>query len=266
MFFTDFRRVFAGALTAAVALGSLATTSHAADAPEALYKLEDMTRAFGEMAMQVNGQRVGQLARWTGPIYLAIADTPGMEHVAADAEALVRSLAQVARVPVHRVAADDRRRNFSIMASVRDASGNIPCVSQVDWNEQGRLTSVVVRLNLSNPARLTRCTNHEILHGFGLRAHPDTAFSVLSYRYASQAQLTETDRVVLETLYDRRVPGTGPMDTAAHVACQVIAEKMRITSEGIAAVCGNRPAPPPGGLFASLKGGAGNGPQQNIGQ
>jgi hypothetical protein len=265
MIFINLSRLFAGAMAVALACGFLPSASQAADAPDSIRKLEDMVLAFDEMAVKVNGSRATELARWTGPIYLSIADTPGMERVSAEAEALVRNLAQLAQVPVHRVAANDRRRNFSIVASSRDGTGSTPCVSQVDWDEAGRLTFVEVRLNLNNYGRLSRCANHEIVHGFGLRAHPDSAFSVLSYRYSTQAQLTDTDRVVLAALYDRRVPGTGSMDTTTHVACQVIAEKMQISADAAASVCESRSAPSRGGLFASLKAG-GNRPQENIGQ
>src|SRR5690349_11041482 len=131
MIFVHFRRLFAGAVVAALSFGSLSFAAQAADAPDATRKLEDMVRAFDEMAVKVNGSRASELARWTGPIYLAIADTPGMERVSADAEALVRNLAQLARVPVHRVAANDPRRNFSIVGSTRDSKGATPCLSQV---------------------------------------------------------------------------------------------------------------------------------------
>jgi hypothetical protein len=265
MILTYFRQLFAGALAAAIAFGSISPASHAADTSDATSKLEDMVRAFDEMAIKVNGSRAAELARWTGPIYLAIAETSGMERIAATAEALVRELAQVAQVPVHRVAANDPRRNFSIVASWRDGTGSTPCLSQVDWDGMGRLTSVEVRLNLSNYGRLTRCANHEIVHGFGLRAHPDTAFSVLSYRYSTQAQLTDTDRVVLEALYDRRVPATGSMDTTIRVACQVMGEKLQMPADAAASVCERRSAPSRGGLFASVKGNA-NEPQERIGQ
>ena len=265
MILSNYCRRFAGAMVVAMAMGSMSIASRAADASDAPQKLEDMVRAFDEMAIKVNGSRASELARWTGPIYLAIADTPGMERVAAEAEALVRNLAQLARVPVHRVAANDPRRNFSIVGSKRDGNGGTPCLSQVDWDEAGRLTAVEVRLNLTNYGRLTRCANHEIVHGFGLRAHPDSAFSVLSYKYSTQAQLTDTDRVVLAALYDQRVPATGSMDTTTRVACQVIAEKLRMSADAAAPICERRSAPPRGGLFASLRG-DGNAPQENIGQ
>ncbi len=265
MIFVDFRRLFAGAMAVALAFAPLTSASHAADAAGATQKLEDMVRAFDEMALKVNGSPATELARWTGPIYLSIADMPGVEQVSAEAEALVRNLAQLAGVPVHRVAANDRRRNFAIVPSTRGAAGSTPCLSQVDWDEHGRLTAVEVRLNLSNLARLTRCANHEIVHGFGLRAHPDTAFSVLSYRHANQAQLTETDRVVLEALYDRRVPATGSMDNTSRIACHVIAEKLQIQADAAAPVCGRPSMPPRGGLFASLRGN-GNAPQETIAQ
>src|SRR5690349_17999098 len=128
MILSNFRRLFAGAMVAAIAFASISPASNAADISDPRQKLEDMVRAFDEMALKVNGSRATELARWTGPIYLAIADTPGIERVSAEAEALVRNLAQLARVPVHRVAVNDPRRNFSIVGSTRDSKGSTPCL------------------------------------------------------------------------------------------------------------------------------------------
>ena len=186
-----------------------------------------------------------------------------MERVAGEAERMVRALASVARVNVERVPASDPRRNFYIKASSRDSNGRNPCFSAVDWDDWGRMATVEVNVNLSNYSRLTRCINHEVLHGFGLRSHPATAFSVLSYHYANQATLTETDHVVLATLYDRRVPVTGPMNVIARAACGVLAEKLNMTAEAAEPVCARRTQPSRGGLFASL---GQNGEREKIGQ
>lgn len=246
------RQFAAGALAACVVAGAIIPTSHATDAPDQSRRLEEMVRAFDEAAMRVNGSRAQELARWSGTIYLAIADTPGIERIAGEAERMVRTLASLARVNVERVAVSDPRRNFYIKASARDSNGRNPCFSAVDWDDWGRMGTVEVNVNLSNHARLTRCINHEVLHGFGLRSHPESAFSVLSYHYANQAQLTETDHIVLATLYDQRVPVTGSMTTIARAACGVLAEKLNMTQEAAEPICARRSRPSRGGLFASL--------------
>jgi hypothetical protein len=246
------RHVAAGAAAVWVAAGAIIPTSHAADAPDQIRKLEEMVRAFDQTAMKVNGARARELARWRGTIYLAIASTPGIEHVAGQAERMVRTLAAVARVHVERVAVNDPRRNFHIKASARNSNGRTPCFSAVNWDDWGRMAAVEVNVNLTNRARLTRCINHEVLHGFGLRSHPETAFSVLSYHYTSQAQPTETDHIVLATLYDRRVPATGSLATIARAACGVLAEKLNITAAAAAPICARRGQPSRGGMFASL--------------
>jgi hypothetical protein len=145
------------------------------------------------------------------------------------------------------------------------SNGKTPCLSAVDWDDWGRMAAVEVHVNLTNAARLTRCVNHEVLHGFGLRSHPDTAYSVLSYRYASQAHMTEIDELVLATLYDPRVPATGSMARTAQIACGVMAEKLHMTQEAAAPICARRSTPSPRqGLFASLGGSGAE--RENFGQ
>jgi hypothetical protein len=262
--FIPFRHIGAGVLAAFLSFGAMNVATQAADAPNKRQALEEAVRAFDEMAMRVNGGRATELARWTGPIYLAIADTPGIDRVAADVETLVRNLASVAKVSVERVSVNDPRRNFFVRASTRGSNGSTPCQSAVDWDDRGRMVAVEVQLNLNNLGRLLRCANHEVVHGFGLRAHPDQAFSVLSYKYSDQVHLTDTDQIVLQTLYDARVPVTGSMETVARVACEVMAEKLQMAPETAAPVCAQRTAPARRGLFASVGGNRGQG--ENIGQ
>jgi hypothetical protein len=245
------RNVIAGLLAALVSIAAFSPGSHAADTNAQLRKLEDLAAAFDESALRVNGSRVQELARWTGTIYLAIADTPGIERVAGDIEALVGRLATVARVGVERVAVNDKRRNFYVRASTRESNGSHPCLSAVDWDDLGRIVAVEVHLNLSNHARLSRCARHEVVHGFGLRDHPRQAHSILSYRYADQAQLTEADEIILATLYDPRLPATGPMAQTSRLACGLIAEKLRLAPTAAAPVCLKRGSPAREGLFAA---------------
>ncbi|MBX3501459.1 MAG: hypothetical protein KF889_18620 [Alphaproteobacteria bacterium] len=260
------RHISAGVLAAGLAVSAIIPVTHATDAPDQSRRLEELVRAFDESAMRVNGSRAQELARWTGTIYLAIADTPGLERVAGEAENMVRTLAAFTRVNVERVAVSDPRRNFLIKASTRESNGRTPCLSAVDWDDWGRMATVEVHVNLTNAARLTRCINHEILHGFGLRSHPETAYSVLSYRYVNQAHLTEIDEVVLATLYDPRVPVTGSMPNIARIACGVMAEKLNMTAAAAEPICARRSAPSRQGLFASLSASGSEREREHIGQ
>lgn len=208
------------------------------DTRDRMRQLQTASIAFHETALRVNGVSANELARWNSPIYLAFDDGAALQRAAPDVEAAVRSLAAVARVSVERVAVDDRRRNFIIRASTRSASGATSCFSLVDWDEGGRIIRVEVHLNLSNFSRLRRCINHEVLHGFGLRAHPETAFSVLSYHYATQAEMTGSDRIVLETLYDVRLPAHLSMAATGRIACQLMAERFGIPARAASPVCG----------------------------
>lgn len=247
------------AVTTAVVLSSLSLVApvQASDAPDRQKQLEEVFGAFKDAAMRVQTSRAMELARWTSPIYLAFSDTPGLERARTDVEITVSTLASLVKVPVERVAANDPRVNFLVRASTRNAAGATPCYTVIDWDDTGRLVRVELHLSLLNLDRLTRCTNHEILHGFGLRSHPDTAFSVLSYRYNTQAHLTDTDRIILETLYDARLPTAGSMDSIGRIACGLIADRLHVSSDRAASVCERQHAPVRTSLFGR--------PQENIG-
>ena len=232
-------------------------------AADGLGTLEETFRAFRESAMRVNNIRATELARWTGPIYLAFADTPGLERVRPEVEAAVTALAAVAKVPVERVAASDPRVNFIVRASGRNSMGNTRCFTTIDWDGAGAVTRAELNLNMANSERLTRCVNHEVLHAFGFRDHPGAAYSVLSYKYNTQAHMTDTDRLLLATLYDPRLPATGSVDQIGRVASGLIAERLNISADRTASVCERQVTPPPRtSIFAR----ASSGHRDNIGQ
>jgi hypothetical protein len=210
--------------------------------------LEDAARAFDDAALRVDTSPAVELARWTRPIFLAVA--PDMNAHAGEVETSVQFMASIAKVSFSRVAWGDSRANFLVRASTIQTSGKSPCRSSVDWTDLGHMVRAEVFVNLSNPGRVTRCINHEVMHGFGFRGHAHGSFSVLSYKYAAQAQLTDTDRLMLETLYDPRLkPGT-KVAAAAPVACGIMAEKVRASAEETAALCTARGSGPRRGLVA----------------
>lgn len=231
-----------GARVAVVALtlvGGLAGAGQATDMAGRV-TLEEAARAFDEAALRVDTAPATEMARWTGPIYLAVSDQAGMAVHADEVEAAVRALAAVARVPVTRVAWHDMRANFLVRANISDSPGKSPCRSSVDWTDAGAMVRAEIHVNLANAGRITRCINHEVMHGFGFRGHAHSVFSVLSYKHAHQAHLTDTDRLILEALYDPRLkPGLTVAATSA-AACGILAEKLRATTQDTVNVCHDR--------------------------
>ena len=216
------------ALANAIDSGTLQPV-HASDGPGHL-SLDSLARAFDDAALRVNNAPATELARWADPIYLAIADDAGMAPIAPIAEAAVRALAAVAGVPVARVAWHDRRVNFRVRPGQNDSAGKSPCRSTVDWTESGRMVRAEIYVNLANPDRITRCINHETMHGFGFRSHAHAALSVLSYTHAAQAELTAVDTILIQTLYDRRLKPGMAAEVAAPLACSIIAEMIGATT------------------------------------
>ncbi|TWT04998.1 DUF2927 domain-containing protein [Reyranella sp. CPCC 100927] len=235
------------AFAIAIACGPL-KPADASDGPGHL-SLDGVARAFDDAALRVNNAPATELARWTDPIYLALADDAGMAPIAPAAEAAVRALAAIAGVPVTRVAWRDRRVNFRIQPGQGDRAGKSPCRSTVDWTESGRMVRAEIYVNLANAERITRCINHETMHGFGFRSHAHAALSVLSYTHAGQAELTAVDTILIETLYDRRLKPGMPAETAAPLACSIIAEKIGATAAA-ATLCPGRGATAKRGLAA----------------
>jgi len=212
--------------------------------------LEDAARAFDDAALRIDTSPAVEMARWTGPIYLAVSEGSGMSGYASEVETSVRFMASIARVSVTRVAWGDSRANFLVRGNSGDGSGKSPCRSSIDWNDVGQMVRAEVLVNVANPGRVTRCINHEVLHGFGFRGHAHASFSVLSYKHAAQAQLTDTDRLMLETLYDPRLrPGT-KVAAVSPVACSILAEKLRAPADETAALCTGRGTTPRRGLVA----------------
>jgi hypothetical protein len=206
--------------------------------------LQDAARAFDDAALRVNDAQPADLVRWTGAIFLAVADTDGMRPLAAEIEAAVRTLAAIARVPVSRVDVNDPRRNFLVRQA--DAGGRAACRASV-YSSAGRIAGVEVEIHLGAREAPTRCINHEVMHGFGFRSHAHAALSILSYKQSRQTQLSALDRVMLETLYDPRLrPGMKAAE-AMQAACTVIAGKVGLGAGEAAAQCANRDG---GGQFA----------------
>lgn len=228
-----------GAVWVVLALGFVCSFAIAGRASDTLSpaSLQDATSAFDDAALRVNDSQPADLVRWTGPIFLAVADGDGMQAIAPEVEASVRALAAIARVSVSRVSANDSRRNFLVRQA--DTSGRVACRASV-YSQAGRIAGAEVEVYVGGRGSLTRCINHEVMHAFGFRSHAHAALSILSYKQARQTQLSALDRVMLETLYDPRLhPGMRPADATA-MACAVIAQKLGIAARDAAVQCGSR--------------------------
>jgi hypothetical protein len=201
--------------------------------------LADAARAFDDAALRVSDSRPASLVRWTGPIYLAISDADGLRGLAAEIEASVRTQAAIARVPVTRVDFNDPRRNFVVAPA--DRGGRAACLAGIN-SQAGRIVSVDVAIYLNGRGSLTRCINHEVMHGFGFRSHAHEAMSILSYKMKKQTQISALDRTLIETMYDARLqPGMTP-EAATATAWRILAEKLGVSAAETNAECGNRAA------------------------
>ena len=239
------------AARASLALGFICSFAAAGVASDTLSRgsVTDVARAFEDAALRVNDWQPAEPVRWTRPIFLAIADTGGMRSLGSEIEASVRQMAAVARVSVTRVDANDPRRNFVVRQA--DPGGRAACRAGI-YSQAGHITSVEVEIWLGGRGSLSRCINHEVLHGFGLRSHAHAAASILSYKQTRQTQLSAVDLVMLETLYDPRLQPGMNVASATSTACNVIAEKLNVPARDAVASCGGRE--PPGRQVTAFSG------------
>lgn len=214
--------------------------------------LEQAMKAFDAAALRVDDYALADVARWTVPIYLAIAGYSGMSSVAPEIEAAIRDMARLAKVPMHRVEWGDPRANVRFRPSAGDlgSASNWPCRTSLSWGH-GALQYAEVTVNLANEGRITRCINHEIMHVFGLRSHAHASASVLSYTHSNFTRPSAIDRLMIETLYDTRLtPGTSAA-SATRIACSIMADKLGASESERTRQCQGRDLRN-GGLFTSL--------------
>ncbi len=239
------------AARASLAVGFMCSFATAGLASDTLSRgsLPDVARAFEDAALRVNDWQPAEPVRWTRPIFLAIADGGGMRALAPEIEASVRQMAAIARISVTRVDANDPRRNFVVRQA--DPGGRAACRAGI-YSQAGHITSVEVEIWLGGRGSVSRCINHEVLHGFGFRSHAHAAASILSYKQTRQTDLSAVDRVMLETLYDPRLRPGMNVASATSTACSVIAEKLRVPARDAGAFCGGRE--PAGRQVSALSG------------
>lgn len=191
-----------------------------APTPDAM-SLHEAAEAFDQAALHVDREPADELARWQGTIRLSIAaDVP--RATAELARDLVVSLAGEVGLAVEHVAAGGD------LVIGMDAM----CATALEWDTDGIIHGATVSLARHHPPGSTRCAHHEILHAFGLRAHPATPASVLSYHPQAARQVTALDRLMLRALYDPRLQPSMPIADAPRVARGVLADALRARRQG----------------------------------
>jgi len=77
-----------------------------------------------------------------------------------------------------------------------------------------------------------RCAAHEILHGFGVQAHPHNLHSVMNDTQPDFADFTEIDKMTLRTLYHPSIRPGMPHLEALVAARLILAERMGLVAVG----------------------------------
>jgi hypothetical protein len=222
----------------AVLAGFLASAPIAALGSDARDELAGAAQAFEQavLRLQDSDDKPRGVVRWDGPIFYTARNAQASSTIEAMAFAAVGRIAEIAHLPVERVAPDDPRANTIVVLTDNESSSGLrTCFAQPSW-KNWRMTKVELNLNFANIRRIDRCVVHEALHGFGFNSHPHSADSILSYVY-NRSDLTLLDRHLIETFYDRRLRPGMPRTDAAKQACRILGEKMTASAADIEAVC-----------------------------
>ena len=223
---------------------AIAAATAAAASPQRS-ELEMLARAFDEGALRVNDAVPAALAKWTGTLYYAPLNSNAQPSIERQVIKAVREMAAIAGLELVVVDPDDKRANVVARFSENEGpSGSQSCYAQWWRTDDGKITRVEINVNFKSWRGIDRCIVHEALHGFGFQSHAHSADSVLSY-VSGRSTLTQVDRLLLETLYDRRLPaGTEPV-VASRTACRVLAEKINAAPPDVRTVCDARVGPQP---------------------
>lgn len=208
--------------------------------------LTNAAQAFEQAALRLqdSDDRPRGVVRWAQPIFYAATNPSASSSIERAAYAAVKRIAAIAGVAVEEVAAADPRANYRVIMTDNEApaapgqAGARTCYSQTAWKAFA-ITKVDLYINFNSIRRIDRCLIHEALHGFGFQSHPHSGDSILSYVY-NRSDLTTLDRLLIETLYDRRLTLGMPRAVAAKTACRILGEKMSTPAADIEAVCSQR--------------------------
>ncbi len=225
------------AIAAMAALPALAQTTGRNPSHEDILRGFDIAALYadkdqGRIGYGSGATLTGVVTKWTGPVRYRIEGMDYDKARIAESIAALNRLAGIAGVTVE--PAGTGNPNFSIIfvntEDLRTSNGGrAGCITS--WNEDkwyGRLHWAKLTINLGHRGDIGRCIVHEMLHAFGLRGHPHRLHSILSYstdRFVFD--LTEADTVMLQTLYDKRIPAGLARLPAVALADGIIEEKRR---------------------------------------
>lgn len=131
----------------------------------------------------------------------------------------LQSVAQVAGIEIAEAAADGAGANLEVefFDNLKSLPANQPCDTSLIFRN-GIIQRAKIRANDGN---VWRCLLHEGMHAMGIPGHPYRQ-SVLTY-FARGDKLTETDRLILKTVYSNEVePGMYPLPALVIIARRLV--------------------------------------------
>lgn len=198
-------------LAAAVALNAPAAHADAGDA------VEIVTIAWEAYWNQSGFPK--SVMKWQGPIRVKFTGDDANRHRDFSLQQL-RTVADIAGIPVIEVGADDKSANFEVefLNNQNLMQPTEPCRT----NYRSRNGVIYGGRIRANDARVWYCMLHEAMHAMGFDGHPH-ANSVLTYFARSHTTLTIPDQHMLKALYSNDVkPGMSPLLMVRTVARNVI--------------------------------------------
>jgi hypothetical protein len=203
--------------------------------------LARLAKGFEDAALRLqdDSTEVRGIVRWESTIVMAFVN-PGI--AARQAEGMrksVREIAAIAGVAVREVDATDPAANFvGKFTDVTVADTRSSCFASTTW-QGARILRVDLNVGAGLGHRNDRCVVHEVVHGFGFHSHPHGLDSILSYVYNREG-LTPIDRLLVETLYDKRLKPGMTRAVAAPIACRILAEKTGVSAAVAEPICAAR--------------------------
>lgn len=154
--------------------------------------------------------RSGNLAKWESPLTVAVVEGASEENVDL-ARAELAELARLSGLTIDWVEPDaaeiglkihfSRDRDFIINGNQRAS-----CYAGTGNATDGRLDAAGIYIGLVKEGEWrTDCLTHELLHALGWRGHTHRVRSAISYAHG-ETELTRWDRLLMRTLYDKRLP------------------------------------------------------------
>lgn len=222
------------ALLALLVLGGAPARADEARLSAALDAFEQLT-LWRDAAGTAAGGAVptGAIVRWNQALRVRVVGRSSSSERTSTLKFL-RQAAEIAGLSVAIEDGEGSGENFKIEFfpeySAPPVLQSAGCVARY-WNSGGALTRVELYIR-SGSRGFDRCVSHEMLHGFGIPAHPHDLRSVMSYTQQGISEYTPIDIAALRLLYHASIrPGLFhlPAMTAAR---QVLAEELGLVAAG----------------------------------